>query len=86
MADEGGRIELTYPVHYLEDGRTVCGHSLARELIGDALRLLIGMHGRNLRGAWDEFETIADAAAQSLDEHIRAGKEVGFVIRADLVS
>lgn len=81
MAVKGPRIEIGYPVHYLGDGLTVCGHALACELVADALRLLIGMNGEDHEAAWDAFEAMAESAAARLHEDTKTGRRVGLVLR-----
>ncbi|MCZ7593666.1 MAG: hypothetical protein M5U16_01210 [Hyphomicrobium sp.] len=86
MPVNGHRIEIAYPVHYLADGRTICGHALAGELIADALRLLIAMNGGNHTAACDAFDSMAEAAADRLDAEARAGNNVGLVLRRCMTS
>ena len=56
-------IELKYACHFMEDGRTVCGRHLAGQLIDDAMKLLVPLHGFNVDAAWKEFWELAAPAA-----------------------
>lgn len=73
-------MQLEYPVHTLEDGRTVCGRSLARELVEDALKLLVPMHKGSVDGAWQELWELAAPVARRLDDEAKAGGKPGLVL------
>jgi len=78
-------IELKYACHFMEDGRTVCGRHLAGQLIDDAMKLLVPLHGFNVDAAWKEFWELAAPAARRLDDEAKAGGKPGLVLRAHTV-
>lgn len=73
-------IELTYSCHTLEDGRTVCGRSLARELIEDALKLLVPVNADDVESAWEELWELAAPVARRLEDEAKAGGKPGLVL------
>ena len=75
-------IELGYACHVLEDGRTVCGRHLARQLVEDALKLLVPVHGRDVDAAWQELWEMAAPVARRLDDEAKAGGKPGMVLTA----
>lgn len=75
------RLQLTYETHYLEDGQTLCGEDLARQLIDDALRLLLAVEANNSDAAWDRLWHFAAPIARRLDDEVKAGGEPGLILR-----
>ena len=73
-------IELSYACHVLEDGRTICGRHLAGQLIEDAMKLLVPLHGLNVDAAWKELWDLAAPVARRLDDEAKAGGKPGLVL------
>lgn len=73
-------LKLTYPFHMLDDGKTVCGEHLARELIADALKLLVAVEGNNADAAWKKLWDLAAPVARQLEDEIKAGKFAGLIL------
>lgn len=73
-------IELVYPCHTVGDTRFICGRSLAKELIADALKLLAPVHAGNMDAAWQEFWHMAAPVARKLDDEAKAGGQPGLVL------
>lgn len=78
--DFKGTVELVYPAQLLSDGRSVCGSALARELIDDALRLLLGARDQDMDAAWDDFTEMAFAAAHRCKGALAEGDDPGLVL------
>lgn len=78
--DFKGTVELVYPAQLLSDGRSVCGNALARELIEDALRLLLGVRHQDMDTAWDDFTEMAFAAAHKFNAVLAQGEAPGLVL------
>lgn len=73
-------IELKYACHLMDDGRTVCGRNLAGQLIDDAMKLLVPLHGFDVDAAWKEFWELAAPTARRLDDEAKAGGQPGLVL------
>lgn len=77
---EKRRLDLTYETHFLEDGRTLCGEDLARQLIDDALRLLLAVEAMNADRAWNKLWHLAAPIARRLDDEVKAGGNPSLVL------
>ncbi len=78
---DGKTLKLTYPLHLLQDGRTICGEHLAAELVADALRLLLAVEGNNADAAWKKLWDLAAPVARQIEDEIKAGKSPSLVLR-----
>jgi len=86
ITNPGKRIQLTYPTHMLEDGETICGEHLAKELIADALKLLVAVEDEDVDAAWKRMWDIAAPIARQLDDEVKAGGSPGLVLRRVVAS
>ncbi len=75
-------IELSFACHILDDGRSICGRHLARQLVEDALKLLVPVHKSNVDAAWQELWEMAAPVARRLDDEAKAGGKPGLVLTA----
>lgn len=64
----------------LDDGRTVCGRHLARQLVEDALKLLVPVHSFDVDAAWQELWEMTAPVARRLDDEAKAGGKPGTVL------
>jgi hypothetical protein len=78
---KGKTIKLTYPMHLMDDGITVCGEHLAAELIADALKLLTVVELNNADAAWKKLWELAAPVARELERDIKAGGHPGLLLR-----
>lgn len=78
---EGGRLELSYEAHFLDDGTTVCGAGLSAQLIEDALRLMTAVEDNDLEKALERVLRVAREKANILSAELAEGKSAGRVLR-----